>query len=73
MPDSPGCAVALVRDWRTIYSNIFGMANLEYDIPITTNTVFHGASVSKLTPVGKDEFERDQWWFPNVSYTRDSD
>ena len=44
---SPGAAVAVVQNGEIIYKNGYGMANLEYDIPITPFTVFHIASVSK--------------------------
>ncbi len=46
-PDSPGAAVAVTRDGEVIYKHGYGMANLEYDIPITTSTIFDIASVSK--------------------------
>ena len=46
-PDSPGAAVAVTRDGEIIYKNGYGMANLEYDIPITPTTIFDIASVSK--------------------------
>lgn len=45
--NSPGCAVAVVKDGVVVYKGGFGMANLEYDIPITSATIFHVASVSK--------------------------
>ena len=45
--DSPGAAIAVVRDGELIYTKGYGAANLEYDIPITPATVFHMASVSK--------------------------
>lgn len=45
--DTPGAAVAVVRDGAIIYKKGYGMANLEYDIPNTPSTVFHIASVSK--------------------------
>jgi CubicO group peptidase (beta-lactamase class C family) len=45
--DSPGAAIAVVRDGEIVFKNGFGMANLEYDIPITPSTIFHIASVSK--------------------------
>jgi CubicO group peptidase (beta-lactamase class C family) len=45
--DTPGCALAIVKDGRVIYKHGYGMANLEYDIPITPSTVFHTGSVSK--------------------------
>ena len=45
--DGPGCAVAVIRNDTVLFSKGFGMANLEYDIPITPSTVFDIASVSK--------------------------
>lgn len=44
---SPGCALAVMQDGQIIYKRGYGMANLDYDIPITTTTMFHVASVSK--------------------------
>lgn len=45
--DSPGIAVSVIKDNKVIYQKGFGMANLEYGIPITTKTKFHVASLSK--------------------------
>ena len=45
--DSPGAALAVVKDGSVIYKRGYGSANLEYDIPITPTTVFDIASVSK--------------------------
>ncbi|MFC1563460.1 serine hydrolase domain-containing protein [candidate division KSB1 bacterium] len=45
--NTPGVAVAVMRDGEIIYERGFGMANLDYDIPIKPNTVFHIASISK--------------------------
>ncbi|HEX8197817.1 MAG TPA: serine hydrolase domain-containing protein [Pyrinomonadaceae bacterium] len=44
---TPGVAVAVVQDGKIIFKKGYGAANLEYDIPITTKTVFQIASVSK--------------------------
>ena len=46
-PGSPGCALAVARDGDLIYSRGYGYANLDYDIPITPQTVFDVASVTK--------------------------
>ena len=46
-PDSPGLALAVIRDGGLIFTQGWGLANLEYDIPVTPSTVFHLASVSK--------------------------
>jgi CubicO group peptidase (beta-lactamase class C family) len=45
--DSPGAAVAVIKDGLVIYRKGFGSAQLEYGIPITPSTIFHVASVSK--------------------------
>lgn len=45
--DGPGASIAVARDGKIIYSKGFGHANLEYDIPNTSQTIFHVASVSK--------------------------
>lgn len=46
-PDSPGAAVVVTRGDEVIYKQGYGMANLEYDIPVTPTTIFDIASVSK--------------------------
>lgn len=46
-PDTPGCAVSVMQSGRIVYSQGYGAANLEYDIPITPRTTFHVASLSK--------------------------
>ncbi|MCW4036925.1 MAG: beta-lactamase family protein, partial [Candidatus Bathyarchaeota archaeon] len=45
--DSPGSALAVLKDGEIVYKRGYGMANLEYGIPITPTTIFHVASVSK--------------------------
>src|SRR5262245_57756531 len=46
-PDSPGCALAIVRDAQIVYSRGYGMADLEHDVPITPASVFYIGSLSK--------------------------
>src|SRR5262245_20298336 len=46
-PDSPGCALAVIKDGQIVYKRGYGMADLDHDIPIKPDTVFHVASVSK--------------------------
>jgi CubicO group peptidase (beta-lactamase class C family) len=46
-PGSPGCALGVMRDGEIVYKKGYGLANLEYDIPITPSTIFHIASMSK--------------------------
>ena len=45
--DMPGCSVGAVKDGRLVYKRAFGMANLDYDVPNTTLTLFNLASASK--------------------------
>jgi CubicO group peptidase (beta-lactamase class C family) len=46
-PGSPGCALAVAQDGAPVYSRGYGFANLDYDIPITPQTVFDVASITK--------------------------
>jgi CubicO group peptidase (beta-lactamase class C family) len=46
-PDSPGCAVGIVRCGELIYSKGIGSANLEHQAPNTPQTVFETASFAK--------------------------
>lgn len=46
-PGVPGCTVTILRDGQLLYRKSFGEANLEYSIPIRSDTPFHIASVSK--------------------------
>jgi len=45
--NTPGYAIGISKNGKTLYKKGFGAANLDYDIPITTNSVFSIASVSK--------------------------
>ena len=77
--NSPGCAIGIVRNDTLIYAKGYGMANLEYGIPITPATIFHTASVSKqfaayaivlLAKAGKlkldDDIRQYLSWFPDL-------
>ncbi len=44
---SPGCAVAVYRNGRVSYSRGYGLANIEEDVPITSESVFDIGSTSK--------------------------
>lgn len=65
---TPGVAIAVIKDGKIVFKKGYGLANLEYDIPITPQMVFHIASVSKqftafsiylLEQQGKLSFEDD--------------
>jgi CubicO group peptidase (beta-lactamase class C family) len=43
----PGVAILIIRDQQVIFKKGYGIANLEYDEPITPASVFDIASVSK--------------------------
>lgn len=46
-PNSPGCALAVIKDAQIIYKRGYGMADLDHDVAIKPDTPFHVASVSK--------------------------
>src|SRR5260370_6728795 len=46
-PGSPGASLAVIQKGKLVYQRGYGTANLEYDIAVTPDTVFHVASVSK--------------------------
>ena len=45
--DSPGCAVGISRNGEVVYEHGYGMANLELRVPVTPDTVFALASITK--------------------------
>jgi len=45
--DTPGCALGVYKDGQIVYKHGYGMANLNDDVTITPETVFHVASMSK--------------------------
>ena len=44
---SPGAAAVVLKNSKIVHQQGYGMANLEYGIPITSATIFDMASVSK--------------------------
>jgi len=46
-PNSPGCALGVVRDGKFVYKKSYGMASLELGVPITPELVFYMGSISK--------------------------
>ena len=73
---SPGCAIGVAQNGRTLLSRAYGMADLEHDIPNTPETVFEAGSVSKqftaaaivlLARQGKLSLDDDvRRWIPEV-------
>ncbi len=45
--DCPGAAIAVAKGNEIVFKKGYGNASLEYDVPITPETIFHVASVSK--------------------------
>jgi CubicO group peptidase (beta-lactamase class C family) len=45
--DVPGMSIALIRDGRVVWSEGFGVSNAVTRKPVTTNTIFEAASLSK--------------------------
>jgi CubicO group peptidase (beta-lactamase class C family) len=79
---APGFAAGIIRNDSLIFAKGYGMANLEYDIPNSEETIFHMASVSKqftaysivlLARQGKlnleDDIRKYLPWFPDLKET----
>ena len=43
----PGCALGIMQDGKLVYAKGYGMANLEYNVQNSANSVFRIASTSK--------------------------
>src|SRR5271168_2638156 len=46
-PNSPGCALGVVRDGEFVYKKGYGEGSLELSVPLTPQSVFYVGSVSK--------------------------
>jgi CubicO group peptidase (beta-lactamase class C family) len=46
-PDSPGCALGVIRNGNFIYRKGYGMGSLELGVPLSPQSVFYMGSVSK--------------------------
>jgi CubicO group peptidase (beta-lactamase class C family) len=79
---TPGFTVGIVRNDSLIFAKGYGMANLEYGIPNTPESVYHMASVSKqftayaillLEKSGRlqlnDDIRKYLSWFPDLKQT----
>ena len=77
--NTPGCTIGIVRNDSLIYAKGYGLANIEYSVPNTPQTIFHMASVSKqftaycivlLAKQGKlsleDDIRKHLPWFPDL-------
>ncbi len=52
LPTSPGCAVGVDRAGEPLLRRAYGMADLEWDIPNSSETIFENGSVSKQFTAG---------------------
>ena len=51
--ESPGCAVAVMKNGEIVYKQGYGLANLEYRIPFLPSTVFNiGSTAKQFTAFG---------------------
>lgn len=46
-PENPGCQLSIARNGQIIFSKAWGMADLEHNSPLTTQSVLEAGSVSK--------------------------
>ncbi|GAB3429895.1 beta-lactamase family protein [Massilia solisilvae] len=46
-PDTPGCAVTVIRDGKVLLRKGYGMADIERAVPVSPATVFNVGSMSK--------------------------
>lgn len=46
-PNTPGCALGIMKDGELAYAKGYGLANMEYDIPNSAHSVFRIGSTSK--------------------------
>jgi CubicO group peptidase (beta-lactamase class C family) len=46
-PGSPGCSLGVIRDDEFVYRKAYGLASLELAVPLSSQSVFYMASVSK--------------------------
>ena len=44
---APGCAVAVSLNGQTVFENAFGLAEVEHNVPNTSQTIFESGSVAK--------------------------
>ncbi len=58
--DSPGCAAGALQNGEFVFRGAYGMANLDYGIPLTSDSIFRMASVSKQFTVAAVLVAEDQ-------------
>lgn len=77
----PGMSIAIINNGKIAYQNTFGFANMEEKNPVTNETIFEGASISKsvfaffvMTFVEEGKLDLDKPladYFPHPDITND--
>jgi CubicO group peptidase (beta-lactamase class C family) len=44
----PGLALTILKDGNLLYLAGYGFANLEHEVPVTLDTLFHSGSTGKM-------------------------
>src|ERR1043165_1109704 len=82
----PGVSVAVIRDFKIEWTKGYGIADVETGAPVTTETIFQAASISKtiaamasMKAIQNGKFTLDQdintilksWKLPGGEFTKD--
>lgn len=77
----PGMALTVYQDGNSIYDNYYGYRNMEEELPVTKNTIFGLASITKsltclmvmkLEEEGKlNSTDKVIEWLPNLKWPRE--
>lgn len=58
--NGPGCVVGVYREGKALYERAYGMANLEYQLPLTTTSAFQiGSATKQFTALAVLLLQRD--------------
>ena len=84
--DVPGVSIAIIKDFKIAWTGVYGVADTETQMPVTVDTLFQAASISKpvaamvsLKAVQDGRFSLDQnvnailkrWKLPEGEFTKD--